>query len=363
MRQRRRAETAAFVAYMERVAAATLFHWAELSLEEHAAIGELILTLDAAQAEAAVADGARRYFAAAHARVTPFVDAHFSLSGTLALHQAAVGLDILRAPANLTLAAPQLALQLGSRIAGRLGAPRVARALNRSILIETALSREIEWLIHTELLDLPIRQKARESRRDGLARAILESPTVAMTLESMLLAIGRQGGDPAFRERLRAAMAEYGLSRNAAAEITTGLINLAAGALALQKVTPGAATLGPALASALSQQMAIGSFPFGSWLGTAWYALFPTAPAAGLVMTTTGGVMLASAALAAFAGVIADPIQRATGLHARRLHAMIDKLEDGFFDPLAPGFAVHAHYVARLLDLFDLLAATARLVR
>lgn len=310
-----------------------------------------------------MADGARRYFAAAHARVKPFVDRHFSLSGTLSLHRAAVGWDILRAPANLTLAAPQLALNLGAQAAGRLGAPRAARLMRRSILIETALSREIEWLILTELLELPIAQKQRQSFRDELARAILDSPHVAATLEAMLLAIGRQGHDPAFRERLRAAMTEYGLARNAAAEITTGLINLAAGALALQKVTPGVATLGPALASALSQQAAVGSFPFGSWLGTAWYALFPTVPTAGLVMTTTGGVMLTSAALAAFAGVIADPIQRATGLHERRLRHMIERLEQQFFDPGAPGFAVHAHYVARLLDLFDLLAATARLVR
>lgn len=346
---------------MKRAASAALFHGR--SGGEIRAIGDLILSLDAAQAEAAVADGARRYFAEARARVKPFVDRHFSLGGSIRLHRAAVGLDILRAPANLTLAGPQIALQLGSRIAGRVGAKGAARVMDRSILIETALSREIEWLIQTELLDLPIHQKRRESRRDGLARAILETPSVAMTLESMMLALGRQGGDPAFRERLRAAMTEYGLSRNAAAEITTGLINLAAGALALQKVTPGAATLGPALASALSQQAALGSFPFGSWLGTAWYALFPAAPTAGLVMTTTGGVMLASAALAAFAGVIADPIQRATGLHEKRLNAMIDRLEDGFFDPAAPGFAVHAHYVARLLDLLDILGAAARLAR
>lgn len=333
---------------------------AALSLLE-AAIGDLTITLDRAQAEAAVEEGARRYFAETRSRIRPFVDRHFSLSGTLALHRAAVGWDILRAPANLTLALPQVALQLGAKAARRMGASGVEKRLDRSILIETALAREIEWLITTELLELPIRQKQHESWRDGLSRAILESPQVAGPMQAMLLALGAHGADPAFRERLRRAMLDYGLTRNAAAEITTGLINLGAGALALQKVTPGAVSLGPALASALSQKAAVGAFPFGSWLGSAWYALFPAAPGMGFVATTTGGVMLASAALAAFAGVISDPIQRATGMHARRLTRMVDALERQFFDPKAAGFAVHDHYVARLLDLFDILGGALRI--
>ena len=131
-------------------------------------------------------------------------------------------------------------------------------------------------------------------------------------------------------------------------------------------------TLSPALAALLLRSRAKGDFeplpwfafaPLGGWLGGVWYGLFPVAPGLGLVMTTTGGLMLASATFAAFAGVISDPIQRATGLHQRRLEKMVNALERQFFDPGAPGFAVHDHYVARLLDLFDLLGAAVRLAR
>jgi hypothetical protein len=38
-------------------------------------------------------------------------------------------------------------------------------------------------------------------------------------------------------------------------------------------------------------------------------------------------------------------------------------LEQQFFDPAAPGFSVHDHYVARLLDVFGLIGAAVRLVR
>jgi len=75
----------------------------------------------------------------------------------------------------------------------------------------------------------------------------------------------------------------------------------------------------------------------------------------------TGGLVLAATTFSAFAGVVSDPIQRALGLHRARLLRMIDGLERQFNDPAAPGFAVHDHYVARLLDVFDLLGAAIRL--
>jgi hypothetical protein len=311
----------------------------------------------------AVEAGARRYFADRRLHIKPFIDAHFSLPGTLALHRSALGWDIARAPLNLSLALPQLAMQIGAKAAAHLGANKTAALLKQSILAETSVSREIEWLIHTELLELPILQNKRQSRNDALSEAILGEPVIAEVVEGALRLIGRHGDDPGFRERLRQAMTEYGMTRNAAAEITTGLLNLGAGALALNKLTPGAVSLGPALAGMLSQQVAVSAFPLGGWLGGVWYGLFPAAPGLGLIMTTTGGLVLASATLSAFAGVISDPIQRATGLHQRRLEKMIDGLERQFFNPAAPGFAVHDHYVARLLDVFDLLGTAVRLGR
>jgi hypothetical protein len=312
---------------------------------------------------ASVEQGTRTYFAARRARVDPFIDAHFSLRGTLKLHRAALGWDIAKTPLNLSLAAPQIALRLGAKAAAQLGAPRASRALRRPILLQTAVAREIEWLIHTELLELPFQQKHRESRRDALAETILAEPAITQPMAAALIEIGRHGNDPSFRARLNHAVGEYNVTRLAAAEITTGLLNLGAGALALNKLTPGAASFGPALAGMMAQQAAVASFPLGGWLGGVWYGFFPALPSAGLVLSATGGLMLASTTFAAFAGVVSDPIQRALGLHRTRLLRMIAALERQFFDPASPGFVVHDHYVARLLDLFDLLNAAVRLAR
>ncbi len=317
--------------------------------------------MDRDVALAAVANGTRRYFADRRTRVDGFVDAHFSLAGTLALHRAALGWDIARAPLNLTLAGPQIVMQLGAKAADHLGAAKAARVLRRSILLKTAVAREIEWLLRTELLELPVEQRHRRSERDALAEAILAEPAVTEAIQGMLAQVGHD--DPAFRDRLGHAMAEYGVSRVAAAEITTGLMSLGAGAVALHKLTPGAVSLGPALAAVMAQQAAVSAFPLGGWLGGVWYGLFPASASTALVAAASGGLMLAATTFAAFAGIVSDPVQRALGLHRARLLRMIDGLESQFFDPTAAGFLVRDHYAARLLDLLDLLGAAIRLAR
>jgi hypothetical protein len=83
----------------------------------------------------------------------------------------------------------------------------------------------------------------------------------------------------------------------------------------------------------LAQQSAIAAFPLGAWLGGLWYHLSPARPTTALVLATTVPLMLALSIFAAFAGVIFDPVQRALGLHRRRLLRMVAALERGFHDP------------------------------
>ncbi|HXT81782.1 MAG TPA: DUF6635 family protein [Acetobacteraceae bacterium] len=309
-----------------------------------------------------VHDGVKAYFRTRHARVGPFVDRHFSLRGTMRLHRAALGWDIARAPFNLGMAAPQVGLFLAASAARRLGARRLARTIEgKRLVVPTEVARALAWLIHTELLELPFQDGNRVATHDALAETILADPRLADAMQPELAAIGQKAADPSVRRRLEDAMAEYALTRTAASEVTTALFSLGTGALALRKVTPGAMSLAPVLASAMARHAAISAFPLGSALGSVWYALFPVAPAAALVAGLTGGMMMAATLAAAFAGVIADPVQRRLGLHQWRLHRMLDALERQMLDPSKPGYKVHDHYVARLLDLFDVVGTVYRL--
>src|SRR3712207_2947344 len=121
-----------------------------------------------------VAEGARRYFESRRARVDEFVDRHFSLSGSLAMHRKAIGWDMLKAPANIALAVPQIATKLAAAGAKAVGADRATAYLaSRQLVFETEVGNEIEWLIITDLLELPFRQGERVSLKDALADTIM----------------------------------------------------------------------------------------------------------------------------------------------------------------------------------------------
>jgi len=312
-----------------------------------------------------VANAGRRYFESRRSRVDAFVDRHFSLAGSAAIHRQAVGWDMLKAPVNIALAVPQLAAKLAAAGAKAMGAERASAFLgSRKLMFDTAVGQEIEWLIITDLLELPFRQGEQESRRDALAEEVLSAPELQETLNDTLAAIGRHGNDPAFREPLEAAMETYAGTRAAAAEITTALLTVGAGAIAVKQATPGVMTLGPALAAALAQQAAVASFPLGAGLGSVWYGIFPAAVSPVLISGVTGGLLAVSSIAAAFAGILADPVQRKLGLHQRRLLRLIEALERQWnAEHHNAGFVARDPYVARLLDLFDLLGSAYRLAK
>ena len=319
-------------------------------------------TREQALARAVVHDAARRYVASRRDRVDAFIDRHFTLAGSLALHRRALGWDVLRAPLNLFLTVPALAAKLASRAARHAGRERLAVWLaERRLLLETDLAREIEWLVATELLEIPCQQRGRASSRDALAEMVLADPRVAGRLAAPLVASTAEERE--FRGRLVAALESYVGSRTATAEIATGVLTTGLGALAVKQATPGLVTLASALAGMIAQQNAIAAFPLGVGLGGLWYGWFPAAPGPGLLAVTTGGVVIGGALVAAFSGIVTDPLKRRLGLHRRRLLRLLGELERALCGEDRAGATLRDHYVARLIDLLDLVAGAWRVSR
>jgi len=309
-------------------------------------------------ARAVVRDAARRYVASRRPRVDIFIGRHFTLAGSLALHRHALGWDLVRAPLNLFLTVPALTAKLASRAAQHAGREGFARWLaGRRLLLETDLAREIEWLLTTELLEIPCRQRARASSRDALADTVLADPRVAVRLAAP------PGSGCEFQGRVVAAIQSYIGSRVATAEIATGIAATGLGALAVKQATPGLMTLGSALATAIAQQNAIAAFPLGAGLGGLWYGWFPAAASPGALAATMGGVVMGGAVLAAFSGILTDPLKAFLGLHRRRLLRLLGELERALCDEDGGRVAMRDHYVARLIDLLDLVAGAWRVSR
>src|SRR5690606_38789363 len=113
------------------------------------------------------------------------------------------------------------------------------------------------------------------------------------------------------------------------------------------------------VANLMAQKAALSSAPLGGLLGSLWYGSATASPL--LVAGVTGGLLGAGAVMAAFAGLVTDPVQRRLGLHQRRLVRLIDHLEATLRGKSDKAYEIRDLYVARLLDIADLVRAAHRL--
>ena len=264
------------------------------------------------------------YFADLRARVDSFAGHHFTWPGTLRLHRAALGGDILRAPLNVMLAPIFLLTRLVAYACLRLRWRRIGGWFaRRRIILRTAVAARVEALIVTDLLVLPLDAGAGARDPSALARAVLAAPQFREMI--------RQRPDPAAAEalgqRIASALADYAGTRSAVAEMTTALCTISVGALVFDALTPGMISMAPGVADALARTTAITAFPLGQTLGGVWYGLFRTGASPVLLALTIAALIMIGSVFAAFAGIIADPVQTRLGIHRRRLLRLIDTLE------------------------------------
>ncbi|MBR46846.1 MAG: hypothetical protein CMM31_10295, partial [Rhodospirillaceae bacterium] len=150
--------------------------------------------LDEALARDIVDQAISRYCAKRRAKVDQFAKDNFSFVGSLRLHRHAVGLDVLRAPANLALTAPFLTTQILAKGARMLRRGKSAAWLeSRRFYLKTDVARELEWRLFIDFLELPYRQGERVSEHDALAEELLQDPRVEDAIAERLKEAGVTG--------------------------------------------------------------------------------------------------------------------------------------------------------------------------
>lgn len=253
--------------------------------------------------------------------IEQFVSRNFSLWGSLKLHRHAIGWDLLRAPANVSLA-PLFLLQ---RLAGlTLGALHLHRAAGwvtaRPLMFRTAIAEELDRRLHRDLL----------------------TPLDLVPQSAVL---------------------DYVATRNATNEIAATLGTIGFGAATLKSLTPGVLSLAPTLAAVMAQGVAVAAFPLGGALGAVWYSAFPSKIPTSMIVVTALGLILLIALISTFAGLAMDPLQRFLGLHQRRLRRLVDALAAERDAPGSGRFSAPEHYVARSGDLADAAVNALRWLR
>ena len=309
----------------------------------------------------AVNNGITKYIHDRKAKVPSFVDAHFSFKGALKIHRKAIGRDLYRSPLNILWLIPLTATKASALLLKKVGAGNISEYLNRIPPgIQTDVQKEINWLIYTELLELPYLQDSRESTKDSLLEEILQDPEISTVITGYLNEISKKSTAPDFRQTLERNLQEYATSRTAAADLAGSIITLSSNYIAFQKALPGALTSGSAVAAAIAEQTAVSNFWLGATLGKWYYSLFSVTASAGLVITATASIMAGLALITTFTGIITDPLQSKLGLHQKRLYKFLDALNDELLGANNSEYKIKDQYIVRVLDIFDLLIAALR---
>jgi hypothetical protein len=330
--------------------------------------GPLPVPLSNEAVAAAVDAAAVRYLDTRRARIADFTDRTYSLGASLKLHRRALGWDIARAPANMALALPQVAVTgvgWGLGKVGRRWAPaaRAGERLSRTtLMLSTDVGRELTFRLFDDFLELPFDDgRGRTVTRDALAEAILVDPRIDALARSVAREVAARGDDPVFREKLESNLAAYVGGRTAASELVNAFVCAGTGVVLAQNLTPGTWGLSTLLAGMVAQHLAVAAFPLGTTLGSAWYGAFPAAASGAMVGATFAAVAGGAAVVGAFAGIVADPLQKTMGLHQRRLNKLVDSLEGDLRGGEGRPLVLRDHYVARVFDLMDMLTFAHRL--
>lgn len=300
------------------------------------------------------------YFDERRAMIDDFVARHFTWPGTFRLHAAAFGWDILRAPLNVVLSPILVLSRIVAYLCRRAGLRRAADWLGqRRILLRTEVARRVETLIATELLGLSRVTVAASRDPAGLARAVLAAPQ----LREMI----RNRPSPAEAERvgrrIAGALGDYAGTRSAVAEMTVAFCALALGALLFRALTPGMLSMAPGVADAIARSSAVAAFPLGETFGHLWYGVFAADSPSWLVGATVAGLVMIGSMFAAFAGILADPVQSRLGIHRRRLERLLETIETELLGAEDKSFVAREHFYARILDLWDAVASALRVFR
>lgn len=258
------------------------------------------------------------YFADRRAMVDGFIDHTFIWPGSLRFQSAALCWDFLRAPINVMLSLVLVMTRIAGIAFRRIRLCGIADWLaGRRIPLPTAVSRRVEALIATDLLELSLPQGAAARDPGALSRAVHGAPQFRALIRNRADAAEAQ----VLGQRIADALGDYAGTRSAVSEMTTGLISLTVGALVFQALTPGMISMAPGVADAVARSTAIADFPMGQTIGGLWYGVFPAGASPLLVTASVAILVIIGSVFATFSGVLADPVQGRPGSHRRRLLA------------------------------------------
>ena len=273
------------------------------------------------------------YSAERRRRVAPFCARHHSWEGMRKIHTESIKEDLITNPLNLLWVIPHALLKSGTEWSRKLGwvAPNEWFKL-LPLKLKTGSQKKIEWLLLTELLELPYDHGSWQSHRDALAEEFYRNPKLAALR-------GRPEWEPILHTSHRLWSKELladSAERTAAADLASGGAILLAGWCFLGKAALSVFGIGEQYARRSAHDEAVANFSLGPIhfgpkvdhkLGSIYYEVFPINPTAAQIWFGTAVIMAGVACLSLVLHALLEPMQQAMGVHEARLQRFLNALE------------------------------------
>lgn len=278
-------------------------------------------------------DSIRRYTAERRQRVAPFCARYHSWAGMRKIHAESIKEDFITNPLNLLWVIPHALLKSGTEWSRKLGWAAPAEWFKHlPAKFKTGSQKKIEWLLLTELLELPFDHGSWQSHADALAEEYYRNPKLAALKGRPEWEAILHTSPGLWRQELLAESAE----RTAAADLASGGATLLAGWGFMGKAALSVFGLGEQYARRSAHDEAVNSFSLGPIhlgpkvdhrLGSIYYEVFPVNPTAAQIWFGTAVIMVGVACLSLVLHALLDPIHQVMGLHEARLQRFLNALE------------------------------------
>lgn len=265
----------------------------------------------------AIDDCIEKFTADRKQNISPFIEKHFTVSETLQIQKRHLPLDLILSPVNALWSIPYLVVKKAVETSDKMGWP----ALNPIIDIlpasfKTGYQKDIERLIATELIGEGI-----------LIDYIRKDPVLGPMVASGAVELDQRR----IRTEVLKEIEKYTSSQAMISDICSSLLTLAAGWIYFGDKSLGVLGLGSRFARKIARENASSNFFLGEKVGSVFYGVFPPAPTNTQIVLATFAVGALLTVCSLFVSVMIDPARKRFGMHDKKLHALVDNLEERLF--------------------------------
>nr|BFD67636.1 hypothetical protein HAGR004_26580 [Bdellovibrio sp. HAGR004] len=282
----------------------------------------------------AIDDCIEKFTADRKQNISPFIEKHFTVSETLQIQKRHLPLDLVLSPVNALWSIPYLLIKKTVETSDKLGWP----ALNPIMDIlpasfKTGYQKDIEKLIATELIGEGILMDY--IHKDPLLGPMVASGSVQLDQRRI-------------RTEVLKEVEKYTSSQAMISDICSSLLTVAVGWIYFGDKSLGIMGLGSRFARKMAREQASSNFFLGEKVGSVFYGVFPPAPTNTQIVLATFSVGALLTVCSLFVSVMIDPARKRFGLHEKKLHTLVDNLEEKLFISLKKDLKSHLRQPAAM---------------